>query len=424
MIPLLSRHLFESSLFCILVGGLACCLRRHAAAARHVVWLVGISKFAIPTLLLAATGARIAYILPAASWASSLAIKSSALLSGIFGFLPSSAMASELTAGRRVILFIWALGTAAMVLTWFIQLMKRRAGLTLPADAERETLERAKRRLGGVLSVRLRCSAAATEPALLGIFRSTVTIPQGLASRLSASELESVFVHELAHARRRDNLAASFVHALVCIFWFHPLLWFVEKRLVAEREHACDEMVISSGTAPRVYVTGILKVCRFHLFESVAGVSAIAGSDLKVRLDLILSGQARRPIPYPARLLLAALALFMTVLPVASGYCEQCVFNGQSTLRKSPELAFSIPGQGERLLSQYRGKVVGLEFILTTCQHCQAASKIMTGMQEQYGSRGFQALDVAINPNADLLLKTLPKTTRWASPSAGRPSIR
>jgi len=67
------------------------------------------------------------------------------------------------------------------------------------------------------------------------------------------------------------------------------------------------------------------------------------------------------------------------------------------TPRKAPELSFVIPGQGEKLLSQYRGKVVALEFILTTCPHCQAASKTMTKFQEEYGPRGFQALDLAIN---------------------------
>jgi thiol-disulfide isomerase/thioredoxin len=70
---------------------------------------------------------------------------------------------------------------------------------------------------------------------------------------------------------------------------------------------------------------------------------------------------------------------------------------GDEGLRKAPELAFTVPGQGQKLLSQYRGKVVALEFILTTCPHCQAASHVMTHFQEEYGPRGFQALDVAIN---------------------------
>jgi len=78
-------------------------------------------------------------------------------------------------------------------------------------------------------------------------------------------------------------------------------------------------------------------------------------------------------------------------------------------VRKAPELAFKLPGQGDHLLSQYRGKVVALEFILTTCPHCQAASQTMNKMQDRYGNRGFQAIDVAINPNADLLVENFAK---------------
>jgi len=80
-----------------------------------------------------------------------------------------------------------------------------------------------------------------------------------------------------------------------------------------------------------------------------------------------------------------------------------------STLRKAPELAFSVPGQGQKLLSQYRGKVVALEFIFTTCPHCQAASKVMENFQREFGPRGFQAIDVAVNDNADLKVEDFAK---------------
>ena len=102
------------------------------------------------------------------------------------------------------------------------------------------------------------------------------------------------------------------------------------------------------------------------------------------------------------------LVLAMAVLAGSVSYSQT---NGP---RKAPELAFNLPGQGQVLLSHYRGKVVALEFILTTCPHCQAASKTMTKFQEEYGPRGFQALDVAINgldenrtpDQADTLVKT------------------
>ena len=84
--------------------------------------------------------------------------------------------------------------------------------------------------------------------------------------------------------------------------------------------------------------------------------------------------------------------------------------------RKAPELAFTVPGQGQKLLSQYRGKVVALEFIFTTCPHCQAASKVMSRFQREYGPQGFQALDIAVNDNADLLVENFVKDYQVAFP--------
>jgi len=65
--------------------------------------------------------------------------------------------------------------------------------------------------------------------------------------------------------------------------------------------------------------------------------------------------------------------------------------------RKAPELVFHLPGEGQKLLSQYRGKVVAIEFILTTCPHCQAAAKVNSKFYSDYAAKGFQMLDLAIN---------------------------
>lgn len=87
-----------------------------------------------------------------------------------------------------------------------------------------------------------------------------------------------------------------------------------------------------------------------------------------------------------------------------------------TTLRKAPELAFTIPEQGQKLLSQYKGKVIALEFILTNCPHCQAASKVMTKLQQEYGSRGFQALDVAINTTDEQVVDAFSKNFQVGFP--------
>jgi len=68
--------------------------------------------------------------------------------------------------------------------------------------------------------------------------------------------------------------------------------------------------------------------------------------------------------------------------------------------RKAPEVAFQVPGHGHLLLSMFHGKVVCLEFIETWCPHCQAASHVMSDLQNRYGKYGFQAIDIAFNDDA------------------------
>lgn len=353
MIALLSRHLLESTLFCLLLGGLACCLRRHGAAARHSVWLIGLSKFFIPTVLLAVAGARLAFLMPAASWVSALSGKLSVVFAALLRIFPSSLNAGEATAASVGFLAVWVAGAVAMFIVWFRRLRQSHLCLTPPTDEELKALEQAKNVLGICAPIRLRCSDEAREPSLLGFLHPTITIPAGLSEQLTPLEFEAVVIHELAHARRRDNLSSAFIHCLVCIFWFHPLLWLVEKLLVAERERACDEMVIRCGTAPQVYIAGILKVCRFHLFECVVGVSPgvshMTRSGLKNRLDLIRACHLYGPIPTVCRLLLASFGILMTVLPIAGGYCQQCLSNGQYPSRSGgPQQAVRLRNASAR----------------------------------------------------------------------------
>ena len=72
--------------------------------------------------------------------------------------------------------------------------------------------------------------------------------------------------------------------------------------------------------------------------------------------------------------------------------------------RPAPEFAVRMPNGSQILLTQYRGKVVLLEFLYTTCPHCQNASKIMNRLQTEYGPKGFQAIGVAFNEMANMLV--------------------
>jgi len=65
--------------------------------------------------------------------------------------------------------------------------------------------------------------------------------------------------------------------------------------------------------------------------------------------------------------------------------------------RPTKEFTIILPSGQQNLLSSYRGKVVMVAYMFTTCPHCQALSKVMTKLQQELGPRGFQAVGVAFN---------------------------
>ncbi|MBI5083334.1 MAG: TlpA family protein disulfide reductase [Acidobacteria bacterium] len=73
---------------------------------------------------------------------------------------------------------------------------------------------------------------------------------------------------------------------------------------------------------------------------------------------------------------------------------------GADAAREAPELLLTDTTGKPLRLSQHRGKVVALEFMLTTCPHCQNTAKLMSRLEREFGPRGFQAISLPFNDDA------------------------
>ncbi len=89
---------------------------------------------------------------------------------------------------------------------------------------------------------------------------------------------------------------------------------------------------------------------------------------------------------------------------------------GAEVPRPAPEFVIKLPGGDQLLLSSFRGKVVALEFLLTTCPHCKVCSSIMNKLYKEYGAKGFQPLGVAFNPMAGMLVPDYMREMQLAFP--------
>ena len=175
--------------------------------------------------------------------------------------------------------------------------------------ALRETLKRhqGKRRFALCTSTQVRV------PTALGLVKPAVIIPNWLIQELSTEELHQILLHELAHLQRWDdwtNLAQQVVKAL---FFFHPAVWWIEKKVALEREIACDDLVLAETGRPRAYAECLARLAEISFVQrSVVLAQAALGKvrQTTVRVTRILDPQ--RPSARalrPAVSLIAVLAL-------------------------------------------------------------------------------------------------------------------
>lgn len=305
-------HVWQSTLCVLAAWILTMFLRRHTARVRYLVWLAASLKFLLPFSALTALGLALRPAdRPRMDFLPEGFVAGAASLAQVPFSAPGIASpidAPSPTLGLNLLLLtVWVIGAAAVLAGWIVQW--RRVAAAVHA-AQRVPMD---------IPIEARISGAFAEPGIFGVFRPILLLPQKLLSRMSAAELEALIAHEMCHVRRRDNLAAAAHRLVAVLFWFHPLVWWIDRRLLEERERACDEDVIEHGTVPRIYAEGILKACHLSL-ESRLGVVARASSvNLKDRIkQIVTERRVQRLGPCATAGLLAAVGAVLMV-PVSAG---------------------------------------------------------------------------------------------------------
>lgn len=174
------------------------------------------------------------------------------------------------------------------------------------------------------------------EPGFFGVFRPVLLLPEGIFERLTPAQLRGVIAHELCHVQHRDNLIAAIHMFVETAFWFHPLVWWIGRRMVEEREQACDEEVLRLGSEPRVYAGGILNVCKFYLESPLVCASGVTGADLKRRIEFITSNRVMHNLNVGRRMLLLTASVVALGLPITIGIVHPSQGRAQSTAPRTP----------------------------------------------------------------------------------------
>lgn len=255
----------------VVVAGLLRLAHRQDSRARFVLWfstLLGVTLLpAVGLLAAAGTGATPRVALPE-SWAM--------VAVAIWAFVASILLA-------RVGVGLW-------------ELRRIRRDARPAAQNESAMLLAGIEQFGSRRNVELLVSRTLRVPTAVGFCRPAVIFPEWALAELSTQEQNSVLLHELAHLRRWDdwtNLAQQIVKA---VFFFHPAVWWIERRLTLEREMACDHFVLSQTDDPHAYAQCLVAVAEKSLFRrGLAMAQAMVGRVRQTSQRVVEILEAKRP---------------------------------------------------------------------------------------------------------------------------------
>jgi len=157
---------------------------------------------------------------------------------------------------------------------------------------------------------------------------------------LSARELEAVLAHELAHIRRFDYAANLLQSAIETVMFYHPAMWWISRRVRAERENCCDDEAIMACGDRLVYARALTALEKLRCGSPEFAMAA-TGGPLPARIRRMLGQddtRRRRVLP-----VWVALAAVLVALLALSNGIRLRAQDGSVPFPQSPDLPASAP---------------------------------------------------------------------------------
>jgi beta-lactamase regulating signal transducer with metallopeptidase domain len=164
-------------------------------------------------------------------------------------------------------------------------------------------------------------------PVATGVTRMRVVLPTEWRDWPS-SKVRAVLAHELAHARRRDPVVALLAAINQCVFWFHPLAWWLEQRLAVLAEHAADDVGMAVSSDAESYARTVVEIAS-HMQRSphrlVWNSTSMSGPLVARRVRRILDSRTVKSVQRMgglARVVLASSAALLLWITAAARFQE------------------------------------------------------------------------------------------------------
>lgn len=232
----------------------------------------------------------------------------------------------------------------------------------------RETLRKTLEEFDSPRSVTVCVSERLQVPTAIGFMKPLVVIPSWAMRELSTAELNTILLHELAHLGRWDDWTNLAQKVLGALLFFHPAVWWIEKKLALEREMACDDLVLAKTASPRAYAECLVSLAEKSLLRrgfalAQAAVGRMRHMSFRVAQILDEKRPGATRVWTPAPVLLTTLSL--VCLMALSDSPRLVSFESGSSDVVMESATVTVPDSNEvSSISRMGAPVVPLKFIV------------------------------------------------------------
>jgi bla regulator protein blaR1 len=142
---------------------------------------------------------------------------------------------------------------------WMVMKIRRSPKIALEPEWH-EFIEMIREQMPFKQTVRIAESAAATVPMVIGWLKPLILLPIGTVNNMSASQVEAIIAHELAHIAGKDYLFNTLQTIAEILFYYHPAIWWISAVIRAERENRCDDAAVELCGNKMIYVKALVSM--------------------------------------------------------------------------------------------------------------------------------------------------------------------
>ena len=245
--------------------------------------------------------------------------------------------------------------------------------------------------------VELSCNPLIASPMLIGFFRPRIILPVG---EWEDKELSYIFVHELIHYKQRDMFYKWLIQIVVCVHWFNPFVYLLEKEVNKSCELSCDEKVIAvlDDKEKREYGDTLISFLKSNnLYKSsLASVTLTEGAEqLKERLGAIMKFKKK------SKGIIAITAIFSVLVCVCffvtGAYAASPATNNNLVLKDNGKPnEVSIKTESDRNIKETENKTEKTENQYST-EYAQHGITVTDGIYYYHGERVRIFMDLRMN---------------------------